>query len=262
VIVFAGVSVRYRGARMRAVDDVSLDAPRGRLTAVVGPNGSGKSTLVRALIGQVPLEAGTVEIDGALIDDRARPSFARRLAVVTQREEPAFPLGVRDYVGLGRYPHLGLFRGATAADTEAVARAVARTEIEPYLDRTITELSGGEWQRVRLARALAQGGGALVLDEPTTFLDVGHEMAVFELLARLAADGQAVLLVSHQLNLVARFAHHMVLMRRGRVVAAGSPPDVMLGSVLESVYEWPLVVTRDPAVGSPTLVPLRARPRG
>jgi iron complex transport system ATP-binding protein len=262
VIAFVGVSVRYRGRRMRALDDVSLDAPRGRLTAVVGPNGSGKSTLVRALIGQVPLEAGAVEIDGAPISDRTRAALARRLAVITQREEPAFPLGVREYVALGRYPHLGLWRGTGPQDADAVARAVERTEIEPYLPRAITELSGGEWQRVRLARALAQGGEALVLDEPTTFLDVGHEMAVFELLARLAADGQAILLVSHQLNLVARFAHHMILMRQGRVVATGAPADVMQGSVLESVYDWPLVVTRDPAVGAPTLVPLRARPRG
>jgi iron complex transport system ATP-binding protein len=262
MIAFANVSVRYRGARLRAVDGVSLDAPRGRLTAIVGPNGSGKSTLVRALIGQLPLESGTIEIDGSPVEDRARAALARRVAVVTQREEPAFPLGVREYVGLGRYPHLGLFRGTGAADTKAITRAVQRTEVEPYLDRAITELSGGEWQRVRLARALAQGGEALVLDEPTTFLDVGHEMAVFELLARLAAEGQAVLLVSHQLNLVARFAHHMVLMRQGQVVAAGVPADVMQGSVLERVYDWPLVVTRDPAVGAPTLVPLRARPRG
>jgi iron complex transport system ATP-binding protein len=262
VIAFSAVCVRYRGARLRALDDVSLDAPRGRLTAVVGPNGSGKSTLVRALIGQVPLEAGVVEVDGRAMQESDRPALARRLAVVTQREEPAFPLGVREYVGLGRYPHLGLFRGVGASDTDAVERAVERPEIRPYLDRAITELSGGEWQRVRLARALAQGGDALVLDEPTTFLDVGHEMAVFELLSQLAGDGQAVLLVSHQLNLVARFAHHMVLMRAGRVVAAGAPADVMQGRVLETVYDWPLVVTRDPAVGAPTLVPLRARPRG
>jgi iron complex transport system ATP-binding protein len=262
VIAFSAVCVRYRGARLRALDDVSLHAPRGRLTAVVGPNGSGKSTLVRALIGQVPLEAGVVEVDGRAMQESDRPALARRLAVVTQREEPAFPLGVREYVGLGRYPHLGLFRGVGASDTDAVERAVERTEIRPYLDRAITELSGGEWQRVRLARALAQGGDALVLDEPTTFLDVGHEMAVFELLSQLAGDGQAVLLVSHQLNLVARFAQHMVLMRAGRVVAAGAPADVMQGRVLETVYDWPLVVTRDPAVGAPTLVPLRARPRG
>jgi iron complex transport system ATP-binding protein len=178
-----------------------------------------------------------------------------------QRAEPPFPLAVPHYVALGRYPHLGPWRGPTSVDAEAIAAAVARTEIEPYLDRTIAELSGGEWQRVRLARALAQGGRSLVLDEPTTFLDVGHEMAVFELLGRLAADGMAVLLVSHQLNLVARFAHRMVLLHRGRVAGDGTPADVMQASLLESLYDWPLVVTRDPAVGAPALIPLRSRPR-
>jgi iron complex transport system ATP-binding protein len=262
VIAFSDVAVRYRGNRLRALDQVSLSAPRGALTAVVGPNGSGKSTLVRALIGQVPLEAGEISVDGAPVRDEARTALARHVSVVTQREEPAFPLGVREYVALGRYPHLGLWRGTTATDADAIARAVERTEIGSYLGRTITELSGGEWQRVRLARAIAQGGEALVLDEPTTFLDVGHEMAVFELLGSLAADGMAVLLVSHQLNLVARFAHRMVLLHRGRIAAEGTPGDVMQANILEGVYEWPLVVTRDPAVGSPTLVPLRARSRG
>jgi iron complex transport system ATP-binding protein len=262
VIVVDDVSVRYRGRASRALDHVSLDAPRGRLTAVVGPNGSGKSTLVRALVGRVPLEAGRILIDGDPVRDEARRALARRVAVVTQREEPAFPLGVRDYVALGRYPHLGMWRGMTAADTAAIERAIELTETTPYLGRVVTELSGGEWQRVRLARAVAQGGDALVLDEPTTFLDIGHEMAVFELLSRLAAEGQAVLLVSHQLNLVARFAAHMVLLHRGKVAAEGRPADVMQGGVLEGVYDWPLVVTRDPAVGAPSLVPLRARPRG
>jgi iron complex transport system ATP-binding protein len=114
---------------------------------------------------------------------------------------------------------------------------------------------------VRLARAIAQGGDAVVLDEPTTFLDVGHEMAMFELLSRLAGEGRAVLLVSHQLNLVARFAARIVLLHAGRVAAAGAPTDVMQGAVLERVYDWPLVVTRDPAVGAPALVPLRAQLR-
>ena len=123
--------------------------------------------------------------------------------------------------------------------------------------RGTDELSGGEWQRVRIARALAQGGRALVLDEPSTFLDVGHEMAMFELFARLARDGMAVLLVSHQLNLVARFADSIVLLDHGRVAASGSPSDVMRASVLERVYGWPLVIIRDPAVGAPALLPLR-----
>jgi iron complex transport system ATP-binding protein len=262
VIAFSRVRARYPQRLVPALDDVSLEAPRGEITAVVGPNGSGKSTLVRALVGRVPLESGSITVDGVLAGELAPTALARRVAIVTQREEPAFPLAVREYVALGRYPHLGLWRAPASADAAAIASAVERTGVAPYLDRAVTELSGGEWQRVRLARAVAQGGDSLVLDEPTTFLDVGHEMAVFELLARLAADGQAVFLVSHQLNLVARFAHRLVLLHRGRVVAVGSPADVMRGDVLERVYEWPLVVTRDPAVGAPALVPLRAPPRG
>jgi iron complex transport system ATP-binding protein len=134
--------------------------------------------------------------------------------------------------------------------------------VEPFGDRMTDALSGGEWQRVRLARALAQQAGALVLDEPTTFLDIAHEMALFELADRAARGGAAVLLVSHTLNLVARFAAHVVLLHRGRVAAAGPPEAVMDGPTLERVYEWPLVVTRDPAVGAPALVPLRGSRRG
>ena len=262
MIGFHEVVVRYPRRDAPALDGVSLTAVRGRLTAVVGPNGSGKSTLVRALLGRVSLAAGRIEVDGGNVAHEARREVARRVAVVTQREEPAFPLDVRQYIALGRYPHVGLMRAPGADDRAAVERAVSVTEVDALLGRSITELSGGEWQRVRLARAIAQGGDAIALDEPTTFLDVGHEMAVFELLGRLAADGMAVLLVSHQLNLVARFAHEMVLLHRGRIVESGAPADVMQAPVLERVYEWPLVVTRDPAVGAPALVPLRVRPRG
>ena len=262
MIAFREAVVRYPRRELPALDGVSFEALRGRITALVGPNGSGKSTLVRALIGRIPLISGVITIDGVPTHAMPRRSLATRVAVVTQREDPAFPLTVREYVALGRYPHLGIWSGSTQVDRDAIGRAFALTETEAFRDRAITELSGGEWQRVRLARALAQGGEAVVLDEPTTFLDVGHEMASFELLSRLAADGQAVLLVSHQLNLVARFAEHMVLLHRGRVEAAGAVSTVMQGAVLERVYEWPLVITRDPAVGAPALVPLRVRPRG
>jgi len=262
MIGFRDVVVRYARADAPALHGVSLDATRGRITAVVGPNGSGKSTLVRALLGRVTLARGAVTLDDVPVQGASRREVALRVSVVTQREEPAFPLAVREYVALGRHPWLGLWRGAGPADHVAITRAVGLTEIEPLLSRSVTELSGGEWQRVRLARALAQGGDAIVLDEPTTFLDIGHEMAVFELLSLLAGDGMAVLLVSHQLNLVARFAQHIVLLHRGQVAVAGTPAEVMQGPVLERVYEWPLVVSRDPAVGAPALVPLRTRPRG
>ncbi len=261
---FEDVVVRYPRAERPALDGVTLAAPPGRVTAVAGPNGSGKSSLVRALLGRVPLAGGRVHLSvgadpGPPLDTRAVPPAerARLVAVVPQREEPAFALRVREYVALGRLPHLGRWAGPSRADREAVARALADAGVEAFADRMTDALSGGEWQRVRLARALAQDAGALVLDVPTTFLDVAHEMAVFELSARQAARGRAVLLVSHQLNLVARFADHLVLLHRGRVAAAGAPAAVMDGATLERVYDWPLVVTRDPAVGAPALVPLR-----
>ena len=262
MIEFREVSVRYPRRDAMALTGVSLAVPPGALTAVVGPNGSGKSTLVRALIGRAALSGGRIVVDGHPTDQTPPRALAVRVAVVVQREEPAFPLRVREYVALGRYPHLGLLRAPSRHDREAVEGALGRTETLSLANRLITELSGGEWQRVRLARAVAQGARAIVLDEPTTFLDVGHEMGVFELMSRLSRDGHAVLLVSHQLNLVARFADHIVLLHRGRVAAAGTPADVMQGAVLERVYEWPLVVTRDPAVGAPALVPLRSPPRG
>jgi iron complex transport system ATP-binding protein len=253
------LELRYPGAAAPAVAGVSFDAGPGRVTAIVGPNGSGKSTIVRALLGRLLPSGGSLELEARDITTLARRDVATRMAVVPQREEPVFPITVGDFIALGRYPHAGAFGTHTREDREAIARAVVRADIASFLDRRTDELSGGEWQRVRVARALAQGGRVLVLDEPTTFLDIAHEMAVFELLDALAREGQTVLLVSHQLNLVARFADHIVLLHHGRVAAAGTPAEVMRGEVLERVYEWPLVVARDPAVGAPVLVPLRGR---
>ena len=259
MIRYEDVVVRYAGASRDALSGVRFAAARGRLTAVVGPNGSGKSTLVRALLGRVAIRGGAVRIDDAQVTDHGRAQLAKRIAVVTQREELAFPLTVDEYVALGRFPHLGGWRATRTPDRDAIASALARAGVEALArsGRRVQELSGGEWQRVRLARALAQGGEALVLDEPTTFLDVAHEMSVFELLHELTGEGVTVLLVSHQLNLVARFADEIVLLHEGRVAAVGTPNDVMQAPILERVYEWPLVVTRDPAVGAPALLPLR-----
>ena len=259
MIRFDDVAVQYPGATVRALDGVSLDSREGEVTAVAGPNGSGKSTLVRALLRRQPLVTGTITIDGDSIESLPAREIARRVAVAPQREEPAFPMRVAEYVALGRYPRLGLWRSASTPDSTAVDAAMQRAGVAEFADRRTDNISGGEWQRVRIARALAQEARALVLDEPTTFLDLAHEMSLFELLHTLASDGMAVLLVSHQLNLVARFATSIVLLHRGRVVAAGAPEDVMQATLLEQIYEWPLVITRDPAVGAPSLVPLRRR---
>jgi ABC-type cobalamin/Fe3+-siderophores transport system ATPase subunit len=259
MITFDRAVIRYPRAAAPAVDLVSFAASRGAITAVVGPNGSGKSTLVRALLQLTPLVSGSITIDGAPLAQLDRRTVAQRIAVVSQRESLVFPLPVWEYVALGRHPHEGAWAAAPARSDIAITSALDRAGIFPLGDRSTDELSGGEWQRVRIARALAQGGEALVLDEPTTFLDIAHEMSMFELFARLAHDGMAVLLVSHQLNLVARFADTIILLHRGRVAAAGTPADVMRASVLEEVYEWPLLITRDPAVGAPALLPLRNR---
>jgi len=256
VIAWSDVSVRYPGASTPALTGVSFAVGKGAITAVVGPNGSGKSTLVRALLRRVGLQSGRVLIDGGDVNALSQRDLARRVAVVVQREEPAFPMRAGEYVALGRAPHAGAW-GVDEGASDAIARAISLAGIESLLDRHTDELSGGEWQRLRLARAIAQEAEAIVLDEPTTFLDIAHEMSAFELLADLARRGRAVLAVSHQLNLVSRFADRVVLLHRGVVVADGAPDEVMRASVLESVYEWPLVVSRDPAVGAPTLVPLR-----
>jgi len=257
VIEFSGLRVRYPRQQRDALAGVSLTAPRGQVTAVVGPNGSGKSTLVRALLGRVAIAGGTIALDAVDLAGLARDVIARRIAVVTQREEAAFPIDVHDYVALGRLPHRGAWGRDTSVDRDAVDAAMRWAEVDAFQDRSVHQLSGGEWQRVRFARALAQGGDAFVADEPTTFLDIAHEMVVFEMLGRIAREGRAVLLVSHQLNLVARFADRLVLLDRGSVAAAGTVDDVMHAEVLERVYQWPVVVTRDPAVGAPALVPLR-----
>jgi iron complex transport system ATP-binding protein len=257
-IEFRDAKVRYAGSTGLAVAGVSFTAQSGSITAVTGPNGSGKSTLVKALLRRVPLAGGEILIGGVPLGRMSLRDAARSAAVVPQREEPAFPMTVREYIALGRFPYASVWSSGDPGGAGAITAAVARAGVSGFLERQTDALSGGEWQRVRIARALAQGGRLLVLDEPTTFLDVGHEMAVFELLAELARDGMGVLLITHQLNLVARFAQHVVLLHGGTIAAQGPPATVMTGGILERVYDWPLVVARDPAVGAPMLIPLRA----
>ena len=251
-----GLSVRYPGAARAALDDVSLSVSPGELVAVAGPNGSGKTTLLRVLLGLIRPDRGDAWIGGRPAAAWDRAALARTVGVVTQREETVFPLRVADTVMLGRYAHLGPLAPPGPADRAAVAAAMARCDVAGLAGRGVDELSGGEWQRVRVARAMAQEPRALVLDEPTASLDVRHEMELFELIHGLIAGGLAGLVVTHQLNLAARFADRIVLLDEGRVVAQGTPRDVLDREVLARVFRWPVAVTtwRD---GSPQVVPLR-----
>jgi iron complex transport system ATP-binding protein len=253
------LAVRYPGASGRALDRVSLRVAPGELVAVAGPNGSGKTTLVRALLGHLPLEEGEALLDGKPLREWKPGAVARGVGVVPQREEIVFPVSVRQTVLLGRYPHLGPFASEGPADLAAVAAALRRCDVEWLAERRVDTLSGGEWQRVRVARALAQEPRILVFDEPTAALDVRHEMELFELIRALVHDGIAGLVITHQLNLAARFADRIVLMARGRVMAEGHPEAVFQAEVLARVFEWPLTVSRL-ADGAPHAVPERMRP--
>jgi iron complex transport system ATP-binding protein len=255
-----GAGFRYPGAADHAVRGADVAVGRGELVGVVGPNGSGKSTLVRLLLGTLIPTDGTVTTFGRPAHAWRRRDLARRVAVVSQREEPVFPLRVREAVLLGRYPHVGPAGAMGPGDHAAVDAALARAEAAHLADRWTTTLSGGEWQRVRLARALAQEPDVLVLDEPTANLDLRHEMQAFELLAGLVRDeGKTGLLVSHHVNLVARFVDRVLVLDRGTPAADGPPGTVLTRETLERLFGWPVDVVQ--WRGSPQVVPLRREER-
>ena len=266
-MIYRAVGLRYRypDARRDAVRDVELAVPRGAFYAVIGPNGCGKTTLLRLLLGALDPSAGTVAYDDRTVDDWPRRELARRVGVVPQSEELVFPLTVRELVAMGRYPHLGPWHGEGAADRSAVGSAMARCDIGDLAARPMGTLSGGERQRARLARALAQEPDTLVLDEPTASLDIAHEMGIFELLRALADSGVTVLMVTHNLNVAARYADRLLLLDRGRPVAEGTPSEVFTAETLETVYRWPIAVADHPGpgpdAGAPQVTPLRTDDR-
>lgn len=246
----------YRGVPRPALAEISFDVAPGTVHGIIGPNGSGKSTLLRLLLGALEPGTGAVHYEGRPLADWSRRELARAVGVVPQREELAFPLTVRQLVAMGRYPHLRTWQREGATDRRAIDHALDRCDVARFAGRTLGTLSGGELQRVLLARALAQEPRTLVLDEPTAALDIHHEMAIFELLAALAArDGVTVVVVTHNLNLAARYADRLLLLDRGRTVCAGTPAEVMVRETLERVYGWPLAVTEHPGPGPDTGAP-------
>lgn len=250
------LQVRYPGADALALQRVSCQLDAGQLLAVVGPNGGGKTTLLRAILGMVPLQDGVVRISGRSQGEWSRRDLAQVIAVVAQREEMLYPLRVEETVLLGRYARLGPLAPAAEVDHAAVEKALRRCDVWDLRKRRTDTLSGGEWQRVRVARALAQEPRALLLDEPTAALDIRHEMEIFELIRQLVDEGLAALVITHHINLAARYATSMLLLSRGIVAAEGTPAQVLRREVLETVFEWPVRVT-DWVNAIPQLVPLR-----
>ncbi|MGX5770002.1 ABC transporter ATP-binding protein [Microbacterium trichothecenolyticum] len=238
------------------VDGLDLVIPPGRITAIVGANGCGKSTLLRALARLISPREGQVVLDGKALHGRPTKEIARTLGLLPQSPIAPEGIAVADLVGRGRHPHQKLLARWSAQDYEVVAQALASTGIEELADRSVDELSGGQRQRAWIAMALAQQTDILLLDEPTTFLDVAHQVEVLDLLTDLNHDrGTTIVMVLHDMNLAARYADHLFALRSGRVVASGAPRDVMTSDLIRDVFDLDALVVADPVSGSPIVLP-------
>ncbi|SNC71407.1 iron complex transport system ATP-binding protein [Kytococcus aerolatus] len=258
-----GLSVGYQDRVV--VEELDLVIPRGQVTVVVGPNACGKSTLLRSMSRLLRPRTGQVLLEGEAIHRMPARQVARQLGLLPQTPVAPEGISVSDLVGRGRHPHLGMFGRWSAEDDEAVAAALDATNTGALADRSVDELSGGQRQRVWIALALAQRTGVLLLDEPTTYLDVSHQVEVLDLLLDLnQREGTTVVMVLHDLNLAARYADHLVAMADGQVVAEGSPQAVMTPQTVRRLFGIDSQVMVDPVSGTPLMVPIgrHHRPAG
>nr|WP_269329822.1 ABC transporter ATP-binding protein [Kineosporia babensis] len=247
-------------------EDLSVAVPDQSFTVVVGPNACGKSTLLRSLSRLLKPSAGQVVLDGADIRTYKTKEVARQIGLLPQTSIAPEGITVADLVARGRYPYQGFIRQWTETDEQAVAQAMARTAVTDLSGRLVDELSGGQRQRVWVAMALAQDTGIMLLDEPTTFLDITHQIELMELFVDLHEAGHTLVAVLHDLNQAARYGTHLIAMKDGQVVAEGAPEQVVTAELVEEVFGLRCLVVPDPVAGSPQVVPLgrersRLRPR-
>src|SRR6478735_2849729 len=241
----------------RVVENLTAEIPEGRVTMIVGANACGKSTLLRGLSRLLKPAGGTVTLDGKDIHSRPARELARILGLLPQHSTAPDGILVRDLVGRGRYPHQGFFRSWSTDDHLAVQRALEATETLELAERNVDELSGGQRQRVWIAMALAQETDVLLLDEPTTYLDLAHQVEVLDLVTDLNRKrGTTVAIVLHDLNLAARYADHVIAMKDGAVAALGSPEDVVTEDLVREVFGLESRVIPDPVSGTPLILPI------
>ncbi|GAA1498135.1 SIP domain-containing protein [Paeniglutamicibacter kerguelensis] len=239
------------------VDELSLQLPKGEVTIIVGANGCGKSTLLRGLARLLKPAGGKVLLDGQDIHTRPAREVAKMLGLLPQTPTAPDGITVRELVGRGRYPHQGWFKRWNAEDEAAVERAMKLTGTTDLAERPIDELSGGQRQRVWIAMALAQETELLLLDEPTTYLDVAHQLEVLDVISELnRTRGTTVVIVLHDLNLAARYADHLVALKHGKIVAAGHPATVVTEDLVKNVFGMPCRVIPDPVAGTPLVLPI------
>lgn len=239
------------------VDGLSTAIPTGEITVVVGANGCGKSTLLRALARLLKPAAGTVILDGRDIHKQPTKSIATRLGLLPQAPRSPDGVIVGDLVRRGRYPHQGMFDQWSATDEAAVNRALDLTAMSEFAERSVDELSGGQRQRAWIAMTLAQDTPLMLLDEPTTYLDIAHQMEVLDLLQELnETEGRTVVMVLHDLNQACRYASHLIAIADGTIAAEGKPGEVISPALIEKVFGLPVTVIDDPVSGTPLCIPL------
>ncbi|WP_405782152.1 ABC transporter ATP-binding protein [Streptomyces sp. NBC_01378] len=238
------------------VHDLDLAVPDGRVTVIVGPNACGKSTTLRALGRLLKPRSGSVLLDGEALTRLPTKKIAQQIGLLPQTPVAPEAITVADLVARGRQPHQHWWQQWSDADERAVTEAMERTDVAALADRSVDELSGGQRQRVWIAMALAQETELLLLDEPTTYLDIAHQVEVLDLVRQLNHDkGRTVVLVLHDLNQAARYADHLVAMKSGRIVAEGPPAEVVTADLVREVFGLDCVVVPDPVTGSPLIVP-------
>lgn len=251
-----GLRLGYGPDRV-VIDELDLELPHGAVTAVIGANGSGKSTLLRALSRLLRPVAGRVLLDGEDLHRLRTKDVATRLGLLPQAPVSPEGITVRDLVRRGRIPHTSLWRQWSAEDEDALRAALAATDLTSLADEPIDALSGGQRQRAWLALVIAQGTPLLLLDEPTTYLDIAHQIDVLELVRRLnRSEDRTVVMVLHDLNQACRFADHIVALREGQVVAAGNPAEIVTEELVRIVFELESRIVPDPVTNTPLVVPV------
>ncbi|MFF2364326.1 ABC transporter ATP-binding protein [Streptomyces sp. NPDC058122] len=258
----AGPDLRATGLRLAydsrtVVDGLDLVVPPGRITAIVGANACGKSTLLRALARLMTPRTGTVQLDGRALHSMPSRELAQRLGILPQSPVAPEGLTVVDLVNRGRSPHQTWWRQWSRADEQAVRAALAATGMTELADRPVDELSGGQRQRAWIAMAVAQGTEVLLLDEPTTYLDLAHQIDVLDLITDLnRREHRTVVMVLHDLNQACRYADHVVAMKAGRIVAEGPPAEVITVATVEDVFDLNCAITTDPVSNTPLVIPM------
>ncbi|WP_209124661.1 ABC transporter ATP-binding protein [Alkalihalobacillus sp. BA299] len=242
---------------MLIVEDLNLTIPQGEITVLIGSNGCGKSTILRSFARLLNPKQGSVYLNGEDIQKQPTKEVAKKLAILPQGPQAPEGLTVKELCFYGRHPHKGLFSKNTAEDDELVEWALEATGMTPYAERSLDALSGGQRQRAWIGMALAQGTDLLLLDEPTTYLDLAHQIEVLELLKHLNEEyGRTIVMVLHDLNQAARYANHLVSIRDGAVYQQGTPTQVFTEDMLRDVFGLECKIISDPVAGSPMCVPI------